>query len=325
MSVIIEGEDEDSSPSESESQRFVEPTHQACCYLSEMFSNSLLRSHATISLVDRDRLQLYHANRSVILVSSATNFSYGDGLDKFIATIMAFQRLSLDQNRAPERFTEPDSKPEVRREGRVVQKGNELRFSENEKCEPFKVKLAAALSRDLAIVGRSTAVFNATSDRWPKTKLVVKISWPTSGQISETDFLKKATGMAEGDHAWAANHLPRVYFMDDVDFHSDSTLESVSRLFENANFVDRGYKYQRRTLRIIIQERLYPLESLTNVRDIGQVFLDVACGTSTPFRFSITVHSPWFSSSLALRSPWDPPPRPQFQQYHVAFRQGDEH
>jgi hypothetical protein len=58
----------------------------------------LLRSHATVTLVDRDRLQLYHANRSVILVSSAINLSEDDGLNKFIALIIAFYCLSFEQN-----------------------------------------------------------------------------------------------------------------------------------------------------------------------------------------------------------------------------------
>ena len=54
----------------------------------------LLRSHAAVGLVDRGRLQLYHTNRSVILVSSTTNSSKDDRLTKFIATIIAFNRLS---------------------------------------------------------------------------------------------------------------------------------------------------------------------------------------------------------------------------------------
>jgi len=58
----------------------------------------MLRSHATVGLVDRDRLQLYHANRSVILVSSAVKFSEGDGVDKFIAMIVAFGHSLLSMS-----------------------------------------------------------------------------------------------------------------------------------------------------------------------------------------------------------------------------------
>ena len=70
-------------------------------YLLEQFSVPAFRSHATIGLVDRDRIQFYHANHSVILVSSAINFSLKtrtDGVDKFIAIVIAFSRLSLRDN-----------------------------------------------------------------------------------------------------------------------------------------------------------------------------------------------------------------------------------
>ena len=54
-------------------------------------------------------------------------------------------------------------------------------------------------------------------------------------------------------------------------------------LFDGAEIINGEYKYEPRTLRIIIQERLYPLKKLTRVKDIAQVLLDVAYGTC--FRF----------------------------------------
>jgi hypothetical protein len=76
-------ENESSSTSTTEVKIQSDTAIQVCSHLLEMFSTSLLRSHATVCLVDRDRLQLYHANRSVILVSSAINLSEGNGLDQF--------------------------------------------------------------------------------------------------------------------------------------------------------------------------------------------------------------------------------------------------
>ena len=70
-------------------------------HIQEIFSNSPLRPYATIGLVDRNRLQLYHANRSVILVSSAIDFSEGDGLDKFIATVIACNCLWFKRHGRP--------------------------------------------------------------------------------------------------------------------------------------------------------------------------------------------------------------------------------
>ena len=73
-------------------------------------------------------------------------------------------------------------------------------------------------------------------------------------------------------------------FAQGIVFDSDSTHEKVASLFDDAEFVDknRKYKYERRTLRII-QERLYPLKTLTDVKDIGQVLLDVACSICSSF------------------------------------------
>ena len=176
----------------------------------------------------------------------------------------------------------------------MVQKGKVLCFPQKGDRHAFRVKLEDIISRDPAMVGRSTLVLNATSQKWPGVPLVVKISWPTSGRVSETEFLWVANAMAEGENAWAADHLPRVYYAEDVVSDASSTLGSIASLFDNAEFVNGNYVYERRTLRIIIQERLEPLKSLGNVKEMGQFFLDVACGTCISFRSSTVIHSPRF-------------------------------
>ena len=122
---------------------------------------------------------------------------------------------------------------------------------------------------------------HAKSSKWDDVDLVVKVGWPSSGRIPESEFLERAIEVAESTPGgkWAINHLPRVLFAQDVVFDSDSTQEKVASLFDDAEFVDEEYKYERRTLRIIIQERLYPLTRLTNVTHIGQALVDVACST----------------------------------------------
>jgi hypothetical protein len=109
---------------------------------------------------------------------------------------------------------------------------------------------------------------------------VVKISWPGSNRTAENAFLAKAVETAESSKAdrWALNHLPRVVFAQDVAFDSNSTHGKVASLFDKPDFAYGEYTYERRTLRIIVQERLYPLKTLTNVKDIAQVLLDVGCG-----------------------------------------------
>ena len=284
---ITEG-DESCSAAKPETQRQIEPALQICRYLLEMFSVPLLRSHATTSLVDRDRLQLYYSDHSVILVSSAVNFSKDDGLDKFIANIIAFHCLSFEENGILDTLTSKNinliCNPNIPKDDRVVQHGNELRFSGEKPGDCFTVVLDDVISRDPATIGRSTAVLNATCSKWEDTELVIKVSWPSSNRVSETEFLKKANEEAEKtDGKWATKHLPRVLYSKDVVFGQDSTLNSVARLFNNAKLVNKEYKYERRTLRVIIQERLYPLKMLTDVGEIGQVFVDVACSMCVLF------------------------------------------
>jgi len=206
-----------------------------------------------------------------------------------------------------------------------VEQGSKLKFLGNKETGPLEVPLDDVISRDPAMVGRSTVVPNATSYQWPDVSLVVKISWPTSTRTSETEFIKLAERKATGDDAWAANHLPKVHYAEDVAFATDSTLESVARPFANPEFRCKGYVYERRTLPVIIQERSEPVKSLTNVKETGQVLVDVACGACVPSasRLPFAHHGP-FSSSLALRTCWDPSLRPQSQQHHVSLHRGEE-
>ncbi|KAF9647789.1 hypothetical protein BDM02DRAFT_3245148 [Thelephora ganbajun] len=154
-----------------------------------------------------------------------------------------------------------------------------MKFGGDEKTKPFTLVYGKVISREPSLVGRSTVVLHAKSLKWKDIDLVVKISWPSSDRIAENEFLERATKKAESDedHKWALNHLPQALFAQDVVFDSDSTHEKVASLFDNPEFVNEEYKYERRTLRIIIQEHLYPLKALTNVKDIAQVILDVIC------------------------------------------------
>ena len=264
-------------------------------HLLEKFSVPTFRSHATVGLVDRDRIQFYHANRSVILVTSAINFAasgHTGGVDKFIAIVIAFSRLALRDNGilhnlhdgelfgGNEALTKSPA-PGLTHGTVRIQAGRKLEFGGNEETGPFTLSCGGVIADEPSLTGRSTVVLHAKSPTWKDADLVVKISWPSSQMDSEQKFLNKATEMAESapEHNWALDHLPRVFFAQDVTFASDSTYEKVAKLFDDAEFVNGEFKYERRTLRIIVQERLYPLKSLTNQRDIAQVLVDIACST----------------------------------------------
>lgn len=285
-SFRVDEESEIPSASSTETRTQSDSAIQVCNYLLEMFSDHLLRSHATLCLVDRNRLQLYHANRSVILVSSAINLSKSDGLDQFIAVILAFHLLSLKENDTfamnnIRRVKNPNSSSN----NKVAQIQDQLELAEGGSDKKFIVTLGDVVSHDPGIIGRSTLVRRARSDRWPNTNLVIKVSWPNVGWGAESEFLEKAIEEAKKTGGrWAIKHLPRVFWANDIVFGEDSTLESVANLFKGAKFEEGSYTYERRVLRIIIQEELRSLNSLTNVKEVGQVFVDIAC-SACPFGF----------------------------------------
>ena len=280
-----------------ETERQKEVYLQVARYLLESFAVPAFRSHATVGLVDRDRIQFYHANRSVILVSSAINFSARDrtgGVEKFIAIVIAFSRLSLRDNGILHNLHDGNLFADNRKlhitkarspflpRGEVqVQVGNKLKFGGDENTEAFTLTYGEVISNEPSLTGRSTVVLQAESSRWEGVDLVIKISWPSSTRVAEQVFIERATKKAKSgaEHKWALDHLPQVLFAQDVTFGSDSTYEKVASLFDDPEFVGKEYKYERRTLRIIIQERLYPLKTLTNQKDLAQVLLDTACGT----------------------------------------------
>ena len=260
-------------------------------YLLEQFSVPAFRSHATIGLVDRDRIQFYHANHSVILVSSAINFSVGhQGVNKFIAIVIAFSKLSLRDNGilhdlplCPKLFQDNEKLPKSNlvRGTMRVQEGNKLVFGGDEKTKQFTLTYGETISHEPSLAGRGTAVLHATSPKWKGVGLVAKISWPGSDRVAENKFLAKAVETANSTTAnnWARNHLPQVLFAQDVVFDSDSTHGKLASLFnDNDEFDGEEYKYEQRTLRVIIQERLHPVKTLTKAKDVAQVLLDAGCG-----------------------------------------------
>ena len=269
---------------------------QAGRYLLEQFSVPAFRSHATVGLVDKHRVQFIHANHSVILVSSAMDFFAAgeNGLDKFIAILIAFNHFNLADNGI---LDETGGKP-FRQNGELLvsneveepalmQEKKTLKFKKSGKQKGFTVEYGEVISHEPSLAGRGTAVLHAKCERWKDENLVIKISWPGIGRDAEDLFIKRATDIAGRDktHEWALNHLPKVFYAQDIAFDGKSTHGKVAELFKNAKFAGNvGYEYEQRTQRIIIQERLYPLKDLSDVKDIAQVLLDVACSTYLNFR-----------------------------------------
>ena len=266
-----------------------------------------LRPHVTVGLADRDRIQFYHTNHSVVLVSSVIDLSLHDdesSIDRMVAILIAFRRLSIHNRTIFE----------------SSRNGTVLRLEGNSKVEgPIEINLGAVISMSPSLVGRSTGVMYGTSPKWPNSRLVVKVSWVDDYRVSEQEFMDKAAEEAtKPGHEWALNHLPRFFYVEDV---NDLTDTSVRELFKVACLTNKEYTYERRQMRFVVQEPLHPFKTLTNVKDVGQVMLDVACGTCHPHS-PITSHSHRFSPSVALRQSWDPPRGSKPQQYHVSHCRG---
>ncbi|KAF9460363.1 hypothetical protein BDZ94DRAFT_1324181 [Collybia nuda] len=84
-------------PEKKDNQLCIEARLQCARYLMEMLEFSVLRSHALVTLVDRDRMQLVYADRSAIVTSSIIDLRTNNGLDQFLAMLIAFHRLSPKQ------------------------------------------------------------------------------------------------------------------------------------------------------------------------------------------------------------------------------------
>ena len=275
-------------PRTNETVRQKETYVQAGRYLLEQFSIPGLRSHATVAIVDRNRIQFYYATHSVILVSSAIAFSTFDpeeGVDKFIAILIAFNRLSLRDNGilnmlpgGPQFMNNAEVMTSATdRNMSRIQEGNQLKILGKRRTQDFTITFGKLISREPSLMGRSTVVLQATATRWSKLDLVVKISWPGSRRVGENDFMEGAKRKAKVKHQWAVKHLPQILYSHDVVFEGDSPYADVEGLFDDPKFVNGEFKYEQRTLRVLIMERLDPLTTLTKARDVAQVLLDTAC------------------------------------------------
>lgn len=63
----------------------------------EMLELSILRSHAFVTLVDRDNLQLMYADRSAIVTTSIIDLRTSDGEAMFLAKLVVFHWLTTKQ------------------------------------------------------------------------------------------------------------------------------------------------------------------------------------------------------------------------------------
>ncbi|KAJ3922138.1 kinase-like domain-containing protein [Lentinula edodes] len=138
------------------------------------------------------------------------------------------------------------------------------------------VQLKRVLFRSRGIVGQGTIVVRVVCActrcapnhcDWSRKKVVLKLSFPSVNRVSKKAFMHRCKEQTKGEHTWAFNHLPHIYWKFDIPFHERRP---------QAYFKERfGDEYEMRLLRGSIQEELEPLLSLKTASECAQVFYDI--------------------------------------------------
>ncbi|KAF9025735.1 hypothetical protein BDZ89DRAFT_67949 [Hymenopellis radicata] len=174
----------------------VSPQVQCGRYAMEQLSNILLRSHAILTLFDKDRFQIHYYDRSAIALSSIVNLSTPEGQELFIIMLMGLRRLTSEGlglrkvlGESEKFYTELGYFKSQISEG--LSKDWRRMFHGMKLCVGDKTyTLQEILFRQPGIVGRTTCVVAATDGQG--TEVVVKISCPVERRQSEVDLIVRA-------------------------------------------------------------------------------------------------------------------------------------
>ncbi|THV01025.1 hypothetical protein K435DRAFT_421405 [Dendrothele bispora CBS 962.96] len=248
---------------------------QTAGYALEFLSSGVLRSHMIGMVVDTNEIQLGYYDHSGILLSQP--FSIKTNEFHFLATLYHLRALSgsgrgivplskrspLDSNNYPSRNFFPVTNIYT---GADITLGSRL------------LVLGDIQYRARSIIGRGTLVIDAAPKSQPRTPLyIVKVSFPSADRASEASMLWLASKTAKRnpDWNWVERHLPGFKFWLDIELvngQDDFPQERIKA------FLDEHcpqFSYEERVLRVLVQDKLYPLTSLRVEAQYAQVFCDV--------------------------------------------------
>ncbi len=255
---------------------------QCARYALHILSNAGLRSHALVTLIDRDRIQLSYYDRSAIIVSQAIDLGNKDDEILFIA--MLKQQGILHHIIKDPYITDFNRYNKVSKDPKLLFSGLEMILQKDNK--DLTLILGTTVYRQRGLFGRDTCVIRATCAKWAGKKLVVKISWPSALRKSEKTLLDiaiaKADGMAEtGNTHWILNHFPNILHEQDFKFDDDDSVQKlIAEMINAGKYVGgRAGVYEERVLRITVLEELSPITSLRKDSDYAQVFVDILQST----------------------------------------------
>ncbi|PBL01802.1 hypothetical protein ARMGADRAFT_229293 [Armillaria gallica] len=145
-----------------------------------------LRSHALVTLIDRDRIQLSYYDRSAIIVSQAIDLGNTDDEILFIAMLIGCHRPILKQRGILHHIikdpyiTDFNRYNKVSKDPKILFSGLEMTLQKDNK--DLTLILGTTVYRQRGLFGRDTCVIRATCAEWAGKKLVVKISWPSASR-----------------------------------------------------------------------------------------------------------------------------------------------
>ncbi|KAJ7194098.1 hypothetical protein GGX14DRAFT_378269, partial [Mycena pura] len=220
-----------------------------------------LRSHVIGGLVTNHLIELLYYDRSIIVKSEP--FDFARETAQFITMLKGI--LDLTENRWGYHPLLPAPRPTI------------LYPSQRVLTHPFGglaitlndgrlLRVGETIFQSHGIIGRGTCVSHATMEVEGKKKdVIVKWSWPAKTRTPEADLVKIAAELASasGD-SWVLDHLPKILHAEEREFDADSPQQRLSEHF--------GEDYELRVLRIVVQERLYPITELTTAPELSKAF-----------------------------------------------------
>ncbi|THU84887.1 hypothetical protein K435DRAFT_806358 [Dendrothele bispora CBS 962.96] len=265
---------------------------QCAGYGLEMLSSGLLRSHAVSAIIDSSRFQVAYYDRSKIVLSKVVDLETNSGQNFFLAVILQLAALSGSKSglipvttaRNHSSIIQPPLNDEYLVELQSRINGEKRKTRIGDKCGAFPgsyvfsgcelklangktLKLEETLHRAHSIIGRGSTVIKALLEG---KKVAVKLSFPGARREAEHDLIKRAQSQAKDEHLWAKNHLPTVLWSETYSPDKD-----VPETRLECFLTPLGVRYEKRVLRIIVQEILHPITDLTDSQEVAQVLFDI--------------------------------------------------
>ncbi|KAG7086790.1 hypothetical protein E1B28_002718 [Marasmius oreades] len=236
-------------------------------YARHLFNRGGVRTHVIGALVTNNVLELLVYTRSGSCFTKPLKFIKNPSL--FLSILLAFSRLTWSQwgffdRLIPCTLSTPQLPGPNGETDLWMFKGCTLDVGEN-KCEVSDIRM---FPRDLIGRGTWTIGMMAKSKELlgegKVRKLILKISSAPTTREPEQFFLDKASTAANEDakEKWVLNHLPEM--IDSGDFEGTVSFE---QLF--------GEDYEKRTLRYLAVEELYPITDLTAPEELRLAFKDI--------------------------------------------------